>query len=93
MKFSDESSNTIPKSTDEIYHTADGTRYEIETDLRCSNKECNGASPSSPNSKNRKRLFAASVRLEEDVKRHILKDNPHGEQVNPIFSTLTYITN
>ena len=75
----------IQKTTDEIYHTADGSRYEIETDLQCSNIDCNGALPANPNSKNHQRLYAASLQMEEDVKRHILKDDPNGEQVNPFF--------
>ena len=31
--------------------------------------------------KNRQRLYAAATQMQEDVKRHILKDSPHGEQV------------
>ena len=63
----------------------------IENDIRCSNKDCSGTKVLNPNSKIHQKLFSAASQMEEDVKRHILKDSPYGDQVNQmIFGYLQY---
>ena len=57
----------------------------IENDIRCSDKDCTGAKILNPNSKIHQRLFSAASQMEEDVKRHILKDSPYGDQVNQMI--------
>ena len=57
----------------------------IENHIRCSNKDCSGTKVMNPNSKIHQRLFSAASQMEEDVKRHILKDSPYGDQVNQII--------
>ena len=69
-------------SNDNIYYSRNGMKYLIESDLRCSNKNCNGNILPNSDSKNHQRLYAAATQMQEDVKRHILKDSPYGDQVN-----------
>ena len=79
--ISDRKSQTATRSTEDIYYTRDGNSYLIENNLQCSNKNCLGNTMPNFNPKNRQRLYAAATQMQEDVKRHILKDSPHGEQV------------
>ena len=64
-----------------VFYSGNVERFNIKTHLRCSNKECKGNESSNPNAKIQRRLYSAAKQMEEDVNRHILKDNPHGEQV------------
>ena len=65
-----------------VFYNERGDIFTIECDLRCSNENCSGNQSLNPNAKNQQQLFAGAGQMEEDVNRHILKDSPHGEQVN-----------
>ena len=64
-----------------MLYYGDGTDSYIETRLRCSNIECIENNLSSGYEKNHRRLYTAARQMEEDVNRHVLADNPQGEQV------------
>ena len=69
------------EANENIFQDGHGNTFNIETNLECSNKECKGNKLSKSNVKTRQRLYAAARQMEEDVSRHMIKDNPHGEQV------------
>ena len=69
-------------------YNEDGTSSYIETCLRCSNIECIENNSPSNNEKNVGRLYTAARQMEEDVNRHVLADNPQGEQVVSKFQFL-----
>ena len=71
-----------------ILYYGDGTSSYIETYIRCSNIECIENDLSSGNEKKHRRLYTAARQMEEDVNRHVLADNPQGEQVFSKFQLL-----
>ena len=54
---------------------------KINTVVECSNEDCRKTQVNTLHTEVNQRLFTAARQMEEDVSKHILRDNPHGDQV------------
>ena len=68
-----------------MFYIGNGDISKINTAVECSNEYCRKTQENALHNVVNQRLFTAARQMEDDVSKHILRDNPHGDQVTFLY--------